>query len=156
VGDGVLVAARSHARGDADERLLARSGDVPAVGVGAGDDLLGVREQPPQPIAASAGAAGQVVLGAAAPVELESAVGCPRAGCELDQVGGVGVQDPELDRAVALGWQGAGEQAPVGQADAAAQPPRPGSGGRGRRRGVGAGEPGSGCWRRMRMARLRL
>ena len=120
VRDRVLVAAAVGPRRDADERLLARTGASPR-GVGTADDLLGVREQRREPVALAGGSAGQVVLGPPPAVERELAVGAARAGGELDELGGLGVQHPELDRPVAGGRQRAGEDAAVGEPHAAAQ-----------------------------------
>jgi hypothetical protein len=92
----------------------------PPGGVGAGDDLLGVCEQRREPVASPGRAARQVVLGSPPAVERELAARAARAGGELDELGGVGVPHPELDRPVARRWQRAGEDAAVGEPHAAA------------------------------------
>ena len=125
--DGVLAAAALCAWRDADERLLTRRAVEQLAREGARDDPLGVPEQRLKPAVLAAGAAGQVVLGPAAAVDVELAVGRAHARCELDQLARVGVQHAELQRPVALGRQLAGEHAPVGEPDPTAQARRSGS-----------------------------
>jgi len=96
VGDRVLTSARVGARGDADERLLARSAAGAPAGVVAGDDSGGVVGERVDPAGGAARPAGQVVLGAGAAVDLEPAILVPGSRGELDEPIGVRVQQPEM------------------------------------------------------------
>jgi hypothetical protein len=64
---------------------------------------------------------GQDVVRAAAHRDLQAPV-APRAGGELDQAGGVRVQDAELQRAVSFRPERSGADAAGSEPDAAAQP----------------------------------
>ena len=125
VRDRVLVAARLVADGGGDEHLLV------TVGVPAGE-----REQAAQPLGLAGAAAGQEVVAPLARGDPQVAVAA-RAGGELDEPVARRVQHPELQRAVALGRQRAGEQAPVGEPYPAAQRVRGGGSGARRARARG-------------------
>ena len=101
VADSVLAAFASGPRRHPDERLLARLAVEPPASVGAGDDLLGMLEQLPEPLPVGrAGAAGEIVARVLSPVELDLAVRWPGTRGQLDQPVRLGVQQPELQRPV--------------------------------------------------------
>ena len=110
LADCVFVAARRSTNGRGDEHLFA------GVGVPSGE-----RQQWLQPVALTGVSAGQEVVRAAAGRDLQPAVAAC-AGRELDEPTTVLVQDTELEGPVALGHERAGEDTPVSEPDAAAQP----------------------------------
>ena len=115
---------RGSVRGATPTNASSRGEPVEArAAVLAGDDPRRVLEQVGQPPIGAARAAGQEVLGAVASVDLEPAVGRPGPGSQFHQSARLAVEHPELDRAMALGSELAGEPPPVGERDPAAQPP---------------------------------
>jgi hypothetical protein len=109
LSDRVLVAAGHRTNGRSDEHLLARL-DVPA----------GERHQAPQP-AARGLSAGTEVIGAAAGRDLKPPIAAHTRG-DLNEPARVFVKQPELQRAVALRGERAGEDSPVSEPHPAAQP----------------------------------
>ena len=110
LADRVLIAPRLRPARWGEEHLLA------GVGVPRGE-----RQQWPQPIASAGLSAGQEVIGAPPGRDLKATVTAGARG-DLDEAGGVLVQDPELQGAVALRRERPREDAPISEPDAAAQP----------------------------------
>lgn len=111
--DGVLVTSRRGPRGLGEEHLLAPV------------SVLGrEREQRLPPLISAGPAAGQEVIGAPARRDPKPPV-APHPGGQFDQPFGLLVKQPHLQRPVALGRELTGEDAPVRQPDATAQPIAP-------------------------------
>ena len=125
VGDRVLGAARLGARRRPDERLLARRSRRTGRGCSRRRRFAARAraDRSSQPRCAGR-AAGQEVLAPVAPVDLDLAARRTRARGELDEPVGLGVQQPEMQRPMALRRQLAAEHPPVGEPHPAAQPRR--------------------------------
>ena len=109
LADRVLVPAGGRPGGRGDEHFFAAIGVTRREG-----------QQRPHPAGSTGLSAGQEVVGPAAGRDVQATV-APLAGGELHQPGGVLVQDPELERPVALRGEPPGEDPAVSEPHAAAQ-----------------------------------